>query len=143
MYFQRVRKISRGSCSSTTAQMGIQRCVEAIMEDLKNIQHLHRDQVLILIGRTDTLAQIKSILCQKVKITIDKTEEVVTESCGGHQKNKNPFSRDSSFLAVSLIQTNCCQFVLNINTKYQIYRRLLSNLHIFLESSGKTWTKST
>ena len=123
--------------------MGIQRCVEAIMEDLKNIQHLHRDQVLILIGRTDTLAQIKSILCQKVKITIDKTEEVVTESCGGHQKNKNPFSRDSSFLAVSLIQTNCCQFVLNINTKYQIYRRLLSNLHIFLESSGKTWTKST
>ena len=107
------------------------------MEDLKNIQHLHRDQVVILIGRTDTLAEIKSILCQKVKITIEKTEEeVVTELCRGHQKNKNPFSRDSSFLAVSLIQTNCCQFVLNINTKYQIYRRFLSNLHIFLESSG-------
>ena len=52
-----IRKISRGSCSSSTAQMGIQRCVEAIMEDLENIEHLIRDQVIILIRKTDSLPE--------------------------------------------------------------------------------------
>ena len=37
--------------------MGIQRCVEVIMEDLENIEHLHRDQVIILIRKTDSLPE--------------------------------------------------------------------------------------
>ena len=98
MYFQRVRKISRGGCSSSTAQMGIQRCVEAITEDLK---HLHRDQVKVL--HTIIPCEDQFYLYQKVKITIEAEQAEITESCRGNKKKENPFSRDCVFLAVSLI----------------------------------------
>ena len=43
------------------------------------------------------------ILYQKVKITIEKVEQVkITESGRGNKKKENPFSRDCVFLAVSL-----------------------------------------
>ena len=82
--------------------MGIQRCVEAISEDLKNIQQLHRDQVIQLL-RIQTLAHDQVYYSQKVKITIENAEQVeIRESCRGNKKKENPFSRDSAFLAVSL-----------------------------------------
>ena len=51
--------------------------------------------------------KINFILPQKVKITIENEEEVeITESCRAKKKKDNPFSQDSAFLAVSLIQLN-------------------------------------
>lgn len=72
------------------------------MEDLKNIQHFHRGQV----KSTDRRClKINFIFPQKVKITIENSEELeITESCGENKKKDNPFSQDSAFLAVSLIQ---------------------------------------
>ena len=47
--------------------------------------------------------KINFILYQKVKITIEKVEQVkITESGRGNKKKENPFSRDCVFLAVSI-----------------------------------------